>query len=592
MKKLNYFRYFILSVVVLYSCFFQLSSCTKPAVTASPAITSVSPQEGYAGQTINITGTALDAAVIKIGSETATTSNVSATSVDFIVPATASLGVQKITLTATGGTVSYDSFKVIAIPPKAPVVSLFSPIQGASGTEVTITGTNFGTDAAANKVKFNGVSATVKSASATQLIAVVPDAATTGAISVEANGVVGSSSSNFTVVVPKITTFAPTDGGAGTLVVINGEGFSSVSTDIKVTVNGKVATVTASSPQQITIQVPEKAGTGGIKVDVKGKQATGPTVFNYKYQIGTNTELIRFADAFQSVAVDPDNGTVYASMRGVSFLLIIAPNGTKQYVYLKDENGAKHASLTGISILKTGVSGNDKVLVVTNEAKGIYYYQLSLFNSGTSASNGILFQANNAIYNSPTSIVGVSQNASASYFMNGTYYMACFGNSTIVRTSRKDGVVSSPSIVGAGTGYNTGTVATTNAKFSGPVGIFLKNNLIYVADEGNHSIRTVDFDGGKVTTLFGTGAAGNVDGAFDKVKLNLPSNIVVDDNGLIYVTDRGNSSLRVFDPSNQTSQTLLTGLNAPYGLTIDKNGILYLSEWSQGNNRILKLTVR
>ncbi len=593
MKKFNYFHYFTVSAVILLVSLFQFSSCTKPAATPTPVITSVSPQEGYAGQSIKISGTGLDAAVVKVGSEAASTSNVSATSVDFVVPATAPLGVQKITLTATGGTTTFDNFKVIAVPPKAPVMSSFSPIQGPSGTEVTITGTNFGADAASNKVKFNGVMATVKNASATQIVVVVPDAATTGAISVEANGVTGNSSSNFTVIVPKITTFSPTDGGAGTSVVINGEGFSNVSTDIKVTVNGKTANVTASSTQQITIQVPEKAGTGGIKVDVKGKQATGPNVFNYKYQIGTNTELNRYADVLQSVAVDPDNGTVYVSMRNNSYLMIIAPNGTKQYVYLKDEAGAKHASLTGISILKTGVGGiSDKVLVVTNEAKGIYYYELGLITVATSTFSGILFQANTAIYNAPTSIVGVSQSATASRFMNGTYYMACFGNSTIVRTVRKDGVVSSPSIVGAGTGFNTGTVATTNAKFSGPVGIFFKNNLIYVADESNHAIRTVDFDGGKVTTLFGTGAAGNVDGTFDKVKLNLPSNVVVDDNGLIYVTDRGNNSLRVFDPSSQTSQTLLTGLNGPYGLTIDKSGTLYLSEWGVGSNRILKLTVK
>ncbi len=593
MKKLNYFHYFTLSAVLLVACLLQLSSCKKTEATPAPAITSVSPQEGYAGQLIKITGTALDAAVVKIGSDAATTSNVSATSVDFVVPATTPLGIQKITLTATGGTTTFDNFKVIAVPPKAPVVSSFSPIQGPSGTEVTITGTNFGTDVASNKVKFNGVAATIKSATATQLVAVVPDAATTGAVSVEANGVTGNSSSNFTVIVPKITTFSPTDGGAGTLVVINGEGFSNVSTDIKVTVNGKTANVTASSTQQITIQIPDKAGTGGIKVDVKGKQATGPTVFNYKYQIATNTVLSSYADNFQSVAVDPDNGTVYASMRGNSYLLIIAPNGTKQYVYLKDESGAKHASLTGISILKTGVGGNsDKVLVFTNEAKGIYFVSLGDITSATSSINANLFQANNAIYNAPTSIVGVSQSPSSSYFMNGTYYMACFGNSTIVRTTRQNGVVSSPSIVGAGVGYNTGTVATTNAKFSGPVSVFFKNNLLYVADESNHSIRTVDFDGGKVTTLFGTGAAGNVDGTFDKVKLNLPANVVVDNDGLIYVTDRGNNSLRVFDPSNQTSQTLLTGLSAPYGLTIDKSGTLYVSEWSSGTNRILKLTVK
>jgi YVTN family beta-propeller protein len=75
-------------------------------------------------------------------------------------------------------------------------------------------------------------------------------------------------------------------------------------------------------------------------------------------------------------------------------------------------------------------------------------------------------------------------------------------------------------------------------------------------------------------------------------RFNLPANVVVDNTGLIYVTDRGNGRLVVIDPRSQTSQTLLTGLNTPYGLTIDNAGTLYLGEWSSGTNRVLKLTVK
>lgn len=402
---------------------------------------------------------------------------------------------------------------------------------------------------------------------------------------------------NVTVVInpPKITTFAPDNGGAGTSVVLNGEGFSDISTDIKVTINGKTANVTASNTKQITVQIPEKAGTGEIVVDVKGKQAKTASAFKYKYT-ATSTTLFSYSGAlYQSVAVDPDDGTVYATDRKNSGLWILRPNATNyQFVYLKDENGTIHASLTGISILKTGVGGvSDKVLVVTSEGKGIYYYQAGLISTSTSTLNLLVLQAKDAIYNAPTSVGSISQDATSTYFLNGTYYFACFGNSTIVRSNRKNGVTSSPSIVGAGTGFNTGTVASTNAKFANPVGIYVKNNLVYVADEGNHAIRVVDYDNAKVTTLFGTGTAGNVDGNFSDVKLNLPSNVVVDDAGLIYVTDRGNNSLRVFDTRNQTSQTLLTGLNSPYGLAIDKTGsFLYIGEWGVGTNKVIKVVIK
>ncbi len=392
-----------------------------------------------------------------------------------------------------------------------------------------------------------------------------------------------------------IVSFAPTTGGAGTLVVINGVGFSGVSTENKVTINGANANITASSPTQITVQIPDRAGAGNLVVAVGAKQATSASAFNYQYQLGSNTTVFTtsLGRLFQSIATDPDDGTIYASDRANSAVVIIRPNGASQSISLRDELNVIHASMTGISIIKTGVSGIDnKMMVVTNEAKGVYYYSLGAFSTTTSILRGDVFQATTDVYKNPTAIVGVSQSPTVIRPLNGTYYMACFGNSSIVRSTRLNGVTQSPSIVGSGAGFNAGSVPTTNAKFNGVVGIFLKNNLLYVADEGNHAIRVVDYNAGTVNTLIGNGTAGNVDGAVGAVRLNLPSNVVVDNAGLVYVTDRGNGKLRVYDPRSQTSQTLLSGLNAPYGLTIDNNGTLYLGEWGQGTNRILKLTVK
>ncbi|MBO0948942.1 IPT/TIG domain-containing protein [Fibrella forsythiae] len=387
-----------------------------------------------------------------------------------------------------------------------------------------------------------------------------------------------------------IVSFAPTSGGAGTTVVINGAGFSNVSTDNKVTINGLNAPITASRADQITVQIPERAGSGNLVVAVGGKQATSASAFSYQYQVGTNTTLYSASGrAFQSTAVDPDDGTVYASDRTNSAVITIKTNGTTSVVTLNDPSGVKHASLTGINILKTGLGGStDKYLIVTNEAKGIYAYTLSTLAYWTPV------QANDAIYNAPTSVAVVSQSASASFPTNGIYYMACFGNSTIVRTNRSNGMVSGASTVGAAgsRGFNAGQVSSTNARFNGVVGIFLKNNLLYVADEGNHAVRVIDYNAGTVNTLFGNGTAGNADGNASAVRLNLPANVVVDNSGLVYVTDRGNGKIRVFDPRSQTSQTLISGLNAPYGLSIDNSGALYVGEWGAGTNRILKLTVK
>src|SRR4051794_27921262 len=78
----------------------------------------------------------------------------------------------------------------------APTITSFTPGSGNVGTSVVITGTDF---TAVSAVKFNGTSATFTGDSSTQISAIVPASATTGAISVVAGGGTGTSASNFTV---------------------------------------------------------------------------------------------------------------------------------------------------------------------------------------------------------------------------------------------------------------------------------------------------------------------------------------------------------------------------------------------------------
>jgi len=80
-------------------------------------------------------------------------------------------------------TYSYDAVgNILSIqrysPSQVSVLS-FTPGQGASGDSVTIYGTGFSATAGQNTVQFNGVPATVTSATQTQLVVSVP----TGAVS-------------------------------------------------------------------------------------------------------------------------------------------------------------------------------------------------------------------------------------------------------------------------------------------------------------------------------------------------------------------------------------------------------------------------
>ncbi|WP_159075856.1 BspA family leucine-rich repeat surface protein [Muricauda brasiliensis] len=80
-----------------------------------------------------------------------------------------------------------------------PTINDFTPKTGPVGTEVTITGTNFSTTKADNVVKFGSTTATVNTASTTQLKIAVPTGAITGKISVTVDGETVTSTDNFTV---------------------------------------------------------------------------------------------------------------------------------------------------------------------------------------------------------------------------------------------------------------------------------------------------------------------------------------------------------------------------------------------------------
>ena len=76
-----------------------------------------------------------------------------------------------------------------------PTIAEITPKAGVAGMQVTITGEGFSTALEKNIIRFNGVDAEVLSASATQLIVVVPEVETTGTVlvTVGSNGLEGPS---------------------------------------------------------------------------------------------------------------------------------------------------------------------------------------------------------------------------------------------------------------------------------------------------------------------------------------------------------------------------------------------------------------
>ena len=236
-----------------------------------PVIDSFSPASGGAGTSISISGSGLDApSVVTIGGVAA--QSFVADSVGHItaIAGTGATGV--ITVTTPAGTfASTTSFTYY----DQPVIASFAPITAKLGDVITINGQHFiGT----TSVRFGGVSAaSFTIVSDTQLTAVLGKGSS-GSVAVTNPGGTGSITGfNQT---PVIDSFTPSAGGGGSIISINGSGFS---TATAVTIGGVVASsFVADSAGHITA-VAGTGGTGVITITTPSGNYSSTASFTYYY---------------------------------------------------------------------------------------------------------------------------------------------------------------------------------------------------------------------------------------------------------------------------------------------------------------------
>jgi gliding motility-associated-like protein len=141
----------------------------------------------------------------------------------------------------------------------------------------------------------------------------------------------------------------------------------------------------------------------------------------------------------------------------------------------------------------------------------------------------------------------------------------------------------------------------TSAGFHSPIGMATDAaGNIYVGDDVNSTIRKIS-PAGLVTTLAGSGAHGNTNGAGTNASFNAPFGVAVDGAGNVYVADEGNNLIRKITPagdvttlagsgvaSSVNSNGLSASFDHPYGVAVDAAGNVYVAEGV--NNLIRKIT--
>lgn len=242
-------------------------------------------------------------------------------------------------------------------------------------------------------------------------------------------------------------------------------------------------------------------------------------------------------------------------------------------------------TVTGVSNLVAGI-GYHILIVGTNFSSSI--------QGNTVAINGFAGTVTSA---SPTQLAVVFTNA-----VTGKISVTVNGNTATSNIDTRIINLSVSTLAGSGatgSANGAGNVASFNGQWGCAMGA---NGNLYVADTYNNKIRKIAIDG-TVSTVAGTGTAGNQDGLAGNATFNSPYGIAVDKNDNIYVSEIGFDNIRKIatdgtvstfagSPTGRTGSNDGTDTSAtfkdPLGLAADANGNIYVAD--AANNKIRKIT--
>lgn len=121
------------------------------------------------------------------------------------------------------------------------------------------------------------------------------------------------------------------------------------------------------------------------------------------------------------------------------------------------------------------------------------------------------------------------------------------------------------------------------AAFAYPWHLVEQDGQLLVADRFNHRIRSVQ--AGEVTTLYGQRFPELKDAQGTDAQFNNPQYLLVDREGVLWVSDTGNHALRRIDQDGNVS-TVSTDFDVPNGLALFANGDIGIAD--AGRNQILR----
>ncbi len=247
-----------------------------------PKIISLSSYSGLPSSYITVTGTNfatgyLANTKIRFGGILVGIQNISTTSLSFNVPSNTLAGEHEVEL-LTGPFVTKAPQKFTV---KAPSLTSFSPTSGGPTEVITLMG-EFALNMSYT-VSFGSVTTNASTTTPGVLRVNVPYGVPIGKtkISISTGGLTTTSTDDFTVLGPELTSISPKSGVAGTLVTINGVGFNSYIGSNTVKFGTVITQVLSSSTTKLTVSVPSGIPPSAMKISVTTNGQTVVSTDNF-----------------------------------------------------------------------------------------------------------------------------------------------------------------------------------------------------------------------------------------------------------------------------------------------------------------------
>jgi len=237
-----------------------------------PLISSIDPAKGSGQSQVKITGnhfTPAPASIdVKLNGTKADVISSDLKSITVKVPSGIPAGTYPFSVTIAEQNVLSPGFEIIK-----PSINNISPLVGTWGSTLTITGENFSNSITGNVVLFNTISATVISASPTEIKVTVPEGLLQKSSTISVRVFIADDQTvvfptPFMLTAPVITDMNPKDGKSNTLVTITGQNLNSNVNNHAVTFGTYTAEVISATPTSLVVKVPKGIDDSSVPVTV------------------------------------------------------------------------------------------------------------------------------------------------------------------------------------------------------------------------------------------------------------------------------------------------------------------------------------